>query len=253
MDFINLCEKRIKIGSCVKLKKISSEDENVIGYIKAKIKIKDKIFYTVEWIANLDSQNDVKDELPITKLPTTIPEKELELVDADIEITTSNPVEIFFSKTRKNAVIPTKRREDAGFDFYACFDEDAIEIKPNHTVTIPTGIATCCDVDYFYLAKERGSTGTKGMALRCGVIDSGYRNEWFVCYTNTTDKTIVIAKENVANNYDNDNFIVYPYAKAIAQGILLPNINIESKEIPYEELKSVSSQRGLGNIGSSNK
>ena len=33
-----------------------------------------------------------------------------------------------FAKIKPNAIIPTKRLEDAGYDIYPCFDEDYIII-----------------------------------------------------------------------------------------------------------------------------
>ena len=81
-----------------------------------------------------------------------------------------------FAKVRPTAEIPTKRVEDAGYDIYADFEEDYIIVPPHKTKMIPTGIASACDTDYCFILKERGSTGSKGIAQRCGVIDSGYRN-----------------------------------------------------------------------------
>lgn len=223
------------------------------GAVEVLFKIKGREYASVEWTLAIDKNgNPVNADFDF--LPKLVDTRYIVRETPEgVEVILHNPVEILFAKTRENAVIPTKRREDAGFDFYACFDEDALVINPGETKMISTGIATCCDADYFYLAKERGSTGTKGMALRCGVIDSGYRNEWFICYTNTTPKPIVIAKENVRDSYSSDDYLVYPYEKAVAQGILLPNIDVVSREIPYEELKAIPSERGLGKIGSSEK
>lgn len=77
---------------------------------------------------------------------------------------------IKFAKVRPTAIIPTKRDEDAGFDIYANFEEDFRIIPPHETIMIPTGIASACDTDYCFILKERGSTGTKGIAQRCGRI-----------------------------------------------------------------------------------
>ena len=99
-----------------------------------------------------------------------------------------------FAKVRPDAKIPNKRREDMGFDIYACFDKDYMVFEPHETKLIPTGIASSCDSEYGFLLKERGSTGSKGLALRCGVLDSGYRNEWFVGITNSTDEYMFITK-----------------------------------------------------------
>ena len=188
-------------------------------------------------------------------------------------------VDIKFAKVHPNAIIPSKRDEDMGFDIYACFDEDYIVINPHETKLIPTGIASACDPDYGFLVFERGSTGSKGIARRCGVIDSGYRNEWFIGLTNTTNKTLYVSKlskeeiidrlynaDNINKSWDGifgglvsikdspeNNTLVYPYSKAIAQALVVPVPKVKVDEIPYDELKEIKSERGMGALGSSNK
>ena len=159
---------------------------------------------------------------------------------------------IKFAKVKPNAKIPTKRLEDAGLDIYACFDEPNIIIQPHETKLIPTGIALVCDTDYCFILKERGSTGTKGIAQRCGVIDSGYRDEIFVPVTNTTDRLLVI--------YNGDGGLIkdalaiqYPIEKAIAQALVIPVPELDIEEYTYEELKAIPSERGCGSLGSSGK
>ena len=182
-----------------------------------------------------------------------------------------NNNEILWAKVKEGAKIPTKRVEDAGYDIYACFDEDYIEIKPHETKMIPTGLASACSDDYVFVLRERGSNGSKGVAQRCGVIDSGYRNEWFVPLTNTTNKPLYIVKKECLYylteelkhaNYSllqntetdlEDHVIFYPYEKGIAQALLLPVPKVESKEVSYEELKEFTSERGMGALGSSGK
>ena len=172
-------------------------------------------------------------------------------------------VDIKFAKVHPNAIIPSKRDEDMGFDIYACFDEDYIMIEPHETKLIPTGIASACSPEYGFLVFERGSTGSKGIARRCGVIDSGYRNEWFIGLTNTTNKKLFISKLSEEGTYNKyyedyepwirDEFLVYPYTKAIAQALVVPVPKTNVDEISYEELKSIESERGMGALGSSNK
>ena len=180
-------------------------------------------------------------------------------------------VNVKFAKVRPDAIIPSKRDEDMGFDIYACLDDDYIVIKPHETKLIPTGIASACDPGYGFLLFERGSTGSKGIARRCGVIDSGYRNEWFVGLTNTTNKMIFISKLSTeelieARVLDKDdpidwkladdevlNSIVYPYSKAIVQALIVPVPKVNREEISYEDLKAIPSERGLGALGSSGK
>lgn len=167
--------------------------------------------------------------------------------------------EVKFAKVRTEAIIPSKRDEDMGFDIYACFDEDYIVINPHETKLIPTGIASACNPKYGFLVFERGSTGSKGIARRCGVIDSGYRNEWFIGLTNTTNKVMFISKlseRETYNKYYGDvmpESFVYPYSKAIAQALVVPVPKVKADEISYDELKKIKSERGMGALGSSNK
>jgi len=158
---------------------------------------------------------------------------------------------IYFSKVSERAIIPSKREEDGAFDVYACFDEDYLLLDPHETKAVPTGIASAFSADYVAIIKERGSTGTKGMGQRSGVIDSGYRGEWFIPITNHNSKTLVIAKEKAAKHFE--HALVYPYEKAIAQCLMVvvPKLTIE--EITHEELLEFKSERGAGSLGSSGK
>ena len=176
---------------------------------------------------------------------------------------------IKFAKIRPDAIIPSKRVEDMGFDIYPCFDEDYMVIFPHETKLIPTGIASSCDPEFGFLLRERGSTGSKGIALRCGVIDSGYRNEWFIGLTNTTDRSVVISKLNTLETamlmFENSEalmlseedvnkfMIIYPYTKAIAQALVVPVPQVEVESLSYEDLKAIPSERGFGALGSSGK
>ncbi len=176
----------------------------------------------------------------------------------------TDTVNIKFAKLHHTAKIPTKRLEDAGYDIYARFDEDYMVIPPGETRMIPTSIASACDENYCFILKERGSTGSKGIAQRCGVIDSGYRNEWFVPLTNTTDKYLFISKLSESDTYKRywgdiiwgdimQKSFYYPYSKAIAQALVIPVPRVEVEEVSYEELKMIESDRGMGALGSSNK
>ena len=161
--------------------------------------------------------------------------------------------EIFFAKVKPDAKIPNKRLEDGAYDIYACFEEDYIEIKPGEIKLIPTGIASCFSPKYRLSLRERGSSGSKGLAKRAGEVDSGYRNEIFFALNNTTNKTIYIAKKEMSTQYAEGTVTIYPYEKAICQGALefVPNVIV--KEITYEQLKKIPSKRGMGNLGSTLK
>ena len=164
---------------------------------------------------------------------------------------------IYFAKvdSNKETIIPTKREEDGGFDIYANFEEDYMIINPNETKMIPTNLASAFSEDYVAILKERGSTGSKGIGQRCGVIDSGYRNEWFIPLTNHNNKPLIIVKDLTESLKESleDDYIVYPYTKAITQVIMVKVPKLTTKEISYNELLKFKSERGLGKLGSSNK
>lgn len=192
--------------------------------------------------------------------------------------------ELLWAKVRPDAIIPTKRDEDAGYDIYPCFEEDYVIIPPHETKMIPTGIASAFSENYVAILKERGSTGTKGIAQRCGVIDSNFRGEWLCPITNVSSRDLIISKLTIEDlikkyaktdeegdtyinheqwrvflafcgddYYDTDLPIIYPYTKAICQALLLPVPKVYSREITYDELKSIESNRGIGMLGSSGK
>ena len=193
--------------------------------------------------------------------------------------------DLYFAKVNRNAIIPTKEKENAGYDIYACFNKDFLVIPPHSTKLVPTGIASAISDKYYLGVAERGSTGKIGMKYSAGVIDSGYRGEIFIGLSNINDVPIVISKltrEELEENYgkigygetiymteeeyedliyledyeeyDNLTCIIYPYSKAIAQLIVHEVHNeVVSKEISYEELQSVPSKRGTGSLGSSGK
>lgn len=165
-------------------------------------------------------------------------------------------MKLYWAKVKENAIIPTKREEDAGYDLYPCFEEEYLEILPLHTKLVPLGVASAFDSDYVMLLKERGSTGTKGMAQRAGVIDSGYRGEYMAPVTNVNDKPLCIVKKEVLETWDEDQkekYILYPYEKAVCQGVLLKMPQLESETLSYDELKKIDSLRNDGRLGSSGK
>ena len=161
--------------------------------------------------------------------------------------------ELYFAKVKPSAIIPSKRDEDAAYDIYACFDDDYLVIPPHKTVLIPTGIATVFSPKWVALLRERGSNGSKGIAQRAGVIDSGYRGEWFVPLTNTNRVPVVIVKKGVELPLMYNDAIIYPYEKGIAQLLMVEVPKLRTKEISYEELLQFNSERGTGALGSSGK
>ena len=197
--------------------------------------------------------------------------------------------DLVFAKVKPNAIIPTKRDEDAGRDVYACFDEDYMVIPAHTTKLIPTGIASAMTSKYEIRLCDRGSNGSKGIHVNAGTIDSGFRSQWFVAWCNTNDRDVLLSKlsyeelidkygaidefdpydteiplnpakpydalENATRVYDayGDQLILYPYTKAICQAEVREVPVMNQYEITYEELKAIPSKRGTGALGSSGK
>lgn len=170
---------------------------------------------------------------------------------------------IKFAKLRKDVIIPTKREEDGAFDVYANFEEGFMIINPHETKMIHTGLISAFSSDYVALLKERGSTGIRGIGQRAGVVDSGYRGEWIVPVTNHNNIPLVIAKEDCDDKMLNfyltgaedftKKIVLYPYEKAIAQCIMVEVPKLQIEEVSVEDIKSISSERGEGKLGSSGK
>ena len=190
--------------------------------------------------------------------------------------------ELFFAKTKENAIMPTKRDEDAGYDIYTC-ETETIVIEPCSTKLIDTGIAIACHKSYFPKFFDKGGMGSKGIIVGAGVGDSGYRDGYFVPLVNTNkDKWLIITnqdekeikKAHVFDLFENkfisdvslsglafindryvnkQNCIIKHLNKAITQFVMIPVPTYETKEITWEELKSIKSERGLGCLGSTGK
>jgi dUTP pyrophosphatase len=172
---------------------------------------------------------------------------------------TVNDNELLFSRIRPDAIIPSKREEDAAYDIYANFDDEYRLINPHSTELIPTGIASAFSTKYYIQIEERGSTGCKGIKKSAGVIDSGYRNEWFIVLHNVNEFPVVIVKDPLYSDKNElvrkfgNMAIVYPYAKAIAQAIVHEVPVMKINEIDYNDLINIKSERGIGSLGSSLK
>lgn len=160
--------------------------------------------------------------------------------------------ELLFAKTKENAIIPSKRDEDGCYDIYACFDEEEVEIEPFTNKLIDSGIATAFDKRWRLAIRERGSNSKSGLITMSGQVDSGYRGSIFVSLYNANSVPVIISK-NVDALEKTDDYIKVPYSKAIAQFAMEEVPVLEEKEIDYEILKTIASERGVGALGSSGK
>lgn len=170
---------------------------------------------------------------------------------------------LYFSTSSRLAILPEKRAEDAGFDVYAIQDAEVFTILPGETAMINTGVRSAFNENFVLLARERGSTGTKGLRLGAGVVDSGYRGDIFIPINNTSNQTIVIAYEAdfphikgmmLNQSVDPEEILFYPKDKAIGQLIFVPIGQPELEYLSLEEFNNLPiGERGSGALGSSGK
>lgn len=163
---------------------------------------------------------------------------------------------VYWAKLRADALIPKRKEENAGYDFYAAFDDDYIMIEPFKVGIIPTGISWAASEEYYLQLEERSSTGIKGMKICGGIIDSGYRGEIKVALYNANTFPIVLSllgEEEVRKKLPGKDFMFYSTSHSIAQGIIHRVEKMNEKEISIEALRQIPSERGDNGFGSSNK
>ena len=78
------------------------------------------------------------------------------------------------------------------------------------------------------------------MKKSSGVIDSGYRGEWFIMTYNANNKPLIISKipaEELAETfefngktYNKNEVVIYPYSKAICQVVMHVLPELKSKK-----------------------
>ena len=104
-------------------------------------------------------------------------------------------VDVQIQKLTDGARIPTyAHTTDACADLYA---DEAVIIEPNETKLISTGIALAIPMGYVVHIYPRSSIGAKTplrLSNSVGVIDSGYRDEIKIIYTNTGSEPFGIEK-----------------------------------------------------------
>lgn len=177
-------------------------------------------------------------------------------------------MKIQWHKIDDQAIIPTKTPAAAGFDIYTI--EDDIEMAPFSQHLFSTGLTVVPEEGWWLMVFDRGSTGSKGLHVHCGVIDNDYRGEIFICIKNDnpypvkfTDSEAPGLCTHKETKWINDfqivhvivtDYLVYPKSKAIAQIIPVAQPLVESKEINDDEFLAASkTQRGEGKLGSSGK
>ena len=145
-------------------------------------------------------------------------------------------MEIKIKKLKENAVIPARASAcAAGYDLYACMDEESVIIEPQSCSKIGTGLSIAVPDGYFGAIFARSGLATK-QGLRpancVGVADSDYRGEYIVALYNDSNE------QRIINN-----------GERIAQLVIMPFLEAEFLEC--DELEATV--RGGGGFGSTGK
>ena len=145
-------------------------------------------------------------------------------------------MELRVKKLHPEAKLPTRGSEQAaGYDLYASFDEGRIEIPPNGTAKISTGLCIEIPDGYFGAVFARSGLASKeGLrpANCVGVCDSDYRGEYLVMLHNDTDEPRTVLSGD-----------------RIAQLVVLPYLSVTFTEV--DELSETA--RGAGGFGSTGR
>ena len=157
----------------------------------------------------------------------------------------------------ERVIVPTKRESDAGYDIYAFFEEDYMVINPHSYTIFSTGLYYAIPDDMWMDLRERSSTIKYNLSRRAGVIEGTYRGELMIALSNLNTFPVVIAKNTISEEeikqQVSQNCKIYPYEKAIMQGILRKIEPAQFRTIPLEELKKMTTIRGDGGFGSTGK
>ncbi|MBR5662597.1 MAG: dUTP diphosphatase [Bacilli bacterium] len=142
-------------------------------------------------------------------------------------------MEINIKKLNENAIIPTRGTEDsAGYDLYACLEEENISINPGESVMIKFGISVEIPKGYFGAIFARSGMAAKRnlRPANCtAVIDSDYRGELMLPLYN--DSKVVQVIEN---------------KDRVAQMVIMPYLNVTFNEVD----KLSETDRDQGGFGS---
>jgi dUTP pyrophosphatase len=158
---------------------------------------------------------------------------------------------IKWAKKDKLAIIPTKEKDNAGYDIYMLNRKIDLILSPFETKIIETGIATELSEGWHFEVRERGSTGFIGLKVNAGIIDNNFRDSIKVMLYNANPNPIIFCSKKKFSLYNNE-FICYDINKGIAQ--LIPfhvPIDIYTEEIDFNSLSKTN--RNVGMLGSSGK
>ncbi len=143
-------------------------------------------------------------------------------------------IEVKIKRLSQGAILPSKAHEhDAGWDFYAPVDMEAVTLWPHQRMVLKTGISVAIPVGWYLQIMSRSGLASKGIDARAGVIDCTYRGD------------IGIMLHNDSNLIERE---INPGDK-IAQGVFLMVPDVNWKEVDTLD----ETARGAGGYGSSGR
>ncbi len=102
-------------------------------------------------------------------------------------------------KLREDAIIPTKREADSGYDLYAVWDKPVVVHKTQEVMVFPTGLKMRFPSTHTALFRDRGSTGIRNMQVRAGVVEGNYSGEYKILLSNGNEfEDILYVKDEYA-------------------------------------------------------
>lgn len=136
-------------------------------------------------------------------------------------------------KLRDDAIIPIRATMGAaGYDLFACFDANSVDIAPHETVKIGTGVAIQPPKNTFGAIFARSGLATK-QGLRpsncIGVCDEDFTGEYIVALYNDSNETRTIHS-----------------GQRIAQLVFIPYVSVEFEEVTELD----ETDRGICGFGS---
>lgn len=107
-------------------------------------------------------------------------------------------IQFYLSQSAKDGGVKftAPRVGDAGFDLPCA---ERVEVEPNSTKLISTGLHLAIPLGWVGLIRDRSSVGSKGGLSLAGVVDASYRGEVKVAFHNlSADKKVFEVGDRVA-------------------------------------------------------
>lgn len=128
---------------------------------------------------------------------------------------------MFYYKTDYDAIAPTRKSGDCGWDFYGLQE---VVVEPGQVVRVRTGIV--CGMPSSGFVWDKSSAGSKGLKVLGGVIDQPYVGEVEIILGNINLWEIIKLLGSIRSSPDdfqraiNNARVVIPYKKGLAQLVL---------------------------------